>query len=195
MDDQSGTDARNLLPDYPIPPGRRPPRPIRAARPCTPVGEFAAFYRAETPRLIRFLLWHGARLADAADLAQDAMVAAHRNWDRLDNPAAWIRTVAFRARLRKLQSREQPTAEPERAAVIRPDADLDAWEISQDILQALRRLPVRQRQVLAWSLDGFTPTEIAGELGTTPAAVRSSLYKARHTLAADLGLSPQERPR
>jgi DNA-directed RNA polymerase specialized sigma24 family protein len=36
---------------------------------------------------------------------------------------------------------------------------------------------------MAWSLDGYTPAEIATELQITAEAVRASLMKARRALA------------
>ena len=47
-------------------------------------------------------------------------------------------------------------------------------------------LPLRQRQVMAWTLDGYTPAQIADELQITAEAARSSLKKARRTLATYL---------
>jgi DNA-directed RNA polymerase specialized sigma24 family protein len=32
---------------------------------------------------------------------------------------------------------------------------------------------------MAWCIDGYSPAEIAGELGADPAAVRQNLAKAR----------------
>ena len=44
----------------------------------------------------------------------------------------------------------------------------DAAEIAQDTITELDGLPARQRQIMAWTLSGFTPAEIAPELGLTP---------------------------
>src|SRR6185437_14496095 len=38
---------------------------------------FSAFYREFVPTLVASLTWHGARLADAADAAQDTMSKAY----------------------------------------------------------------------------------------------------------------------
>ena len=46
---------------------------------------------------------------------------------------------------------------------------------------------------MAWTLDGYTPAQIANELGITAEAVRSSLKKARRTLAAYLRTEGDER--
>jgi len=57
---------------------------------------FDAFYAAEFPRMVDIAYaLSGSRLA-AEDLAQDAMIAAHKQWDRvgtLDRPGAWVRRV------------------------------------------------------------------------------------------------------
>lgn len=60
------------------------------------------------------------------------------------------------------------------------------WEQRHEVLRVLDLLPLRQRQVMAWTLDGYPPAQIADELGITAEAVRSSLRKARRTLAAYL---------
>jgi DNA-directed RNA polymerase specialized sigma24 family protein len=35
---------------------------------------------------------------------------------------------------------------------------------------------------MAWTLDGFSPAEIAVEIDSNPVAVRQNLYRARETL-------------
>ena len=50
------------------------------------------------------------------------------------------------------------------------------------VLEVLRLLPYRQRQVLAWVYDGYTPAEIATILNLDSGTVRASLHKARETL-------------
>ena len=57
------------------------------------------------------------------------------------------------------------------------------YRLSADGIQALiDRLPLRQRQIMALTYDGATPSEIAEIFGSTPEAVRSRLHKARITL-------------
>ncbi|GAB2965648.1 RNA polymerase sigma factor [Saccharothrix stipae] len=148
------------------------------------VAEFSAYYRADLARLVAFLLWQGARLADAADIAQDTMAKAYAAWPTIGRPAAWTRTVASRERARRMAELDVPMARvPEPSAVLRSATDVEAWEQRQDVLRLLDLLPGRQRQVMAWTLDGFTPAEIAGQLRIEPAAVRASLKKARRRLA------------
>jgi RNA polymerase sigma-70 factor (ECF subfamily) len=52
-------------------------------------------------------------------------------------------------------------------------------------------LPQRQREVMAWHYDGYSPREIADLLGVPDDAVRSSLYQARKNLKARLSGQPR----
>jgi RNA polymerase sigma factor (sigma-70 family) len=163
------------------------------ARPEVPPGRaasdeaFIAFYRGSLPRLVAFLRWQGVPLPDAVDLAQETMVETYKLWNTIDHPATWARRVASRTWARRVaRIAEEPVADiPERLPLLAV-TDVAAWEQRHDVLRLLDQLPARQRQVLAWILNGYTPTEIANELQITPEAVRASLAKARRTLASHL---------
>ncbi|NUU25955.1 MAG: hypothetical protein HOV68_31310 [Streptomycetaceae bacterium] len=71
--------------------------PARAGREAA----FTDFYRATMPALVAFLVVRGARLADAADVAQEAMAAAYRRWHALDHPRAWVFRVSARSLARR----------------------------------------------------------------------------------------------
>ncbi|MBB1154358.1 RNA polymerase sigma factor [Amycolatopsis dendrobii] len=149
--------------------------------------EFSQFYYSTVRDLTGFLIMQGARLADAADIAQDTLCSAYRLWSAINNPRAWSYRTASRALLRRLVSgREDLVGElPEPSPLLRATA-IDGWEQQQDIVVLLDRLPPRQRQVMAWTLYGYTPKEIADELGIRPEAVRANLMKARRALAQHL---------
>ena len=74
-------------------------------------------------------------------------------------------------------------------------ADLDVADVAMTgeadeqarVLDLLRRLPLRQRQVMALAYDGYTPEEIASLLGMEPTAVRVNLQTARERLREYLG--------
>ena len=59
---------------------------------------------------------------------------------------------------------------------------VELTEEAGQVLVALQALPPRQRQVMAWIIDGFGPTEIARELGISPESARQSYAKARKNL-------------
>jgi RNA polymerase sigma-70 factor (ECF subfamily) len=146
---------------------------------------FAGFYRAFMPRLVAFLRYQGVPLQDAADIAQDTMFKACGRWSSIAAPQAWTKRVASRAWGRRLAGlTEDPVADlPEPLLTCTDVAD---WEQRHDILRILDALPLRQRQVLAWTLDGHTPGEIAVELHLPPETVRANLYKARRAVAKHL---------
>ena len=127
----------------------------------------------------------------AEDLAQEAFLAAHRNWSRLasyDRPGAWIRRVvvnlsvsAFRRRvaeakaLVRLASREEPLVDE------MPSAHAEFWT-------AVRALPRRQAQVVAlFYVDDLPVNEIADVLGVSSGSVKKHLHEARRALARTLG--------
>lgn len=156
---------------------------------------FSAFYRRFVPTLVGFLVWQGARLPDAADLAQVAMSEAYRYWSTIREPEAWVRRVASRALVRHIArvEPEDPAGEiPERSSLLRSLTNVTAWEQQHEVLRLLDLLPPRQRQVMAWTLEGYTPAEIAKELKIESDAVRSSLSKARKTLAQHLSATGDE---
>src|SRR5262245_17963896 len=147
--------------------------------------EFSTFYRGFVPTLVAFLIWQGVPLREAADIAQETMIIAYRQWSTIDRPAAWSRRVASRIWARRCaRIVEDPVADlPESVGVLWGTTDIAVWEQRHEVLRILDLLPPRQRQVLAWTLDGFPPIEIAAELQMTPEAVRASLLKARRRLA------------
>ncbi|MET9231079.1 sigma-70 family RNA polymerase sigma factor [Lentzea sp. NPDC003310] len=152
------------------------------ARTSTTHTEFADFYRSHFTSLTAFVLMHGATLVEAADIVQDTMIEAFRSWDRIDHPKAWAYRVSSRSFGRRTFSEDLVAEPPEPAPPLR-GSDLEHWEQQHDMLLLLADLPLRQRQVMAWTLSGFRPAEIAAELGVTPEAVRSSLMKARRALS------------
>jgi len=155
--------------------------------------EFSDFYRHSIVPLIGFLVVLGARPADAADVAQETMLKAYQDWNTITHPKAWVRRVASRAWGRHMaRSHEDPVDQlPEHTSLLHPASGIEASGIEaveqrHTVLQALATLPLRQRQVMAWTFDGYSAPEIAKELGIEPAAVRSSLLKARRSLTACL---------
>ncbi|SHN03666.1 RNA polymerase sigma factor [Streptomyces yunnanensis] len=156
--------------------------------------EFSAFYRKTIRSLVAFLINQGAAIHVAADIAQDTMTTAYRRWGDLRTPKAWAYKAASRAMIRKIAAvEEDPVGDvPEPTSLLaRPDA-IAEWEARHDMLPLLRSLPPRQRQVLAWTMAGFTPGDIADELGLPADTVRANLMKARRAAVAYLGTREEE---
>ena len=150
---------------------------------------FEEFVVARGPALVRFAhALSGDRLL-GEDLVQDVFVKAHRRWERIDRPEAYLRSAICRelaSRRRRRSHHEQPGDVPDAAApggvddVVQHDA---AWEL-------LRSLPVRQRAVLVlryW--EALPDREIAELLSCSEGTVRSSAARAFSALRRHPGLA------
>jgi DNA-directed RNA polymerase specialized sigma24 family protein len=156
---------------------------------CRGPGSFDDFYRSELPRLVVFVRNRmRATWEEAADVAQDALVAALVHWEEITNPGAWVRVTAERKFLRhQLRSRQgAELAGRPGWGVSGGYAPPAGGEETEVVLEMIRRLPPAQRRVMAWSFDGYAPAEIAGILGEDALTVRSNLRHARRRLAEAL---------
>jgi RNA polymerase sigma factor (sigma-70 family) len=149
--------------------------------------DFDGCYRAQIAGLIRFLCMMGATNEEAYDVAQDTFAALLVNWSTVNEPAAWIRTVATRKLRDRFRRRRVEMAALTRMRVFvqpgfEPVYAVDDADIVEMIMKGLRSLPPRQREVMAWTVSGYSPTEIAPLIGITAESVRGSLRKARLAL-------------
>jgi RNA polymerase sigma-70 factor (ECF subfamily) len=151
-----------------------------------PIKEYSLFYKESVPRLISFLRWQGAPLAEAADCVQEALMQAlPPKWETINNPHSWCRVAAFRIYRRRLSNcKEIPTAEVEFAGypLITPETNTEAIEKHHQVLRLIDQLSPRQRQVIAWTYDGASSVEVAEGLGIKISTVRSTLRAARAAL-------------
>jgi RNA polymerase sigma-70 factor (sigma-E family) len=140
---------------------------------------YAAHYR----QLVRLSVLLVRDVATAEEVVQDAFVAMHGRWTRLREPdqaLAYLRqAVVNRSRsvLRHRGVRDRHAATYDGpAAAHQPAADEAA--LAQDrrgrVLDALRELPTRQREVIAlrYYLD-LSEADIAATLGISRGAVKS----------------------
>lgn len=144
---------------------------------------FEDFYRDTVLPLVRFLVLQGAPVTDAAEIAQDTLANAYTRWSGLTHPRAWSFRVASKAWIRRATSvREDVTADPPEPSPLLRATPTNAWHVRHELITALAELPLRQRQVMAWTLSGYTPAEIATELQLTGDQVRANLHLARRKL-------------
>src|SRR5512132_2185917 len=157
---------------------------------------FEEVYLREFPRVFALAYaLSGSRWA-AEDIAQDAFVAAHRQWGRVggyDDPGAWVRRVAanlavsaVRRRLAEARALVRLAGHRELSSTDLPAEDGDFW-------RAVRQLPRRQAQVVALvALEDRATAEVAAMRGGSQRAARVHLQKARATLTVRLGLHARE---
>jgi DNA-directed RNA polymerase specialized sigma24 family protein len=157
--------------------------------------DFDEFYRRSVPSLVAFLVWQGTQLVEAANIVQDTMSKACQEWPRIDQPMAWARTAASRKLARCIASIDNDTDGQLLAynSLVPGSFDREIWERPHEVLRMLDRLSSRQRQMIAWTLEGYSPTEIASELHLGLDAVRVNLAQARRILGNYLGTTRDER--
>lgn len=163
--------------------------------PLSVVPDFADFYRANYRSVVGIVFTLSGSRTASEELAQEAFVKAHRNWQQLEahpSPEAWVKRVAINlshssarraiveAKVLTRLSRERPRVEelPEPAGRL--------WE-------AVRALPRNQAIAVTLRYHDDQPIEqIAEILDCAPATVRVHLHRGRQTLATQLDLELEE---
>lgn len=156
------------------------------------------------PRVYRFALRLTQNLQDAEDLTQETCLRAWRHRGRLRDLAAvrvWLFTIAAnlwrdRLRRRKREPRvldalgddpQAPAAPPDREAMAREEHDR--------VVEAMDRLPPRQREVLfLHALEQLPLGEIAQVLGISVDAVKASLSLARRRMRERFQTATRDAP-
>lgn len=154
--------------------------------------EFEQLYAACAPRLVRAVYAVTGDLGEAQDVVSETFMRAwssRGSLGRVEQPEAWLRTVAVRLAVSRW--RRTRTA----AAAWRRRAPSDRVpEISPDsvaLVTALRALPDAQRVAVVLHYYYDLPLEqIAAETESSLSAVKSRLSRARTALAALLSDSP-----
>ena len=137
----------------------------------------------------------------AEDVVQDAFVALHAHWWRLrdkDAAPAWLQTAVLNAarsqlRRRYVARRLNPVLAPVEVdgggvEVSSAESLVLSADESRRVLGELRRLPTRQREVLALRyLMDLSETEIASRLGISAGSVKTHASRGLSSLAVRLG--------
>ena len=157
-----------------------------------PMTEWIDIFPAYRDNLVRFAQNYAHRSCEAEDVVQDVFTRLLRPGGAgvPERPGAYLRRAVANECVShwRRRQRERLTADiPDWSAV--PDtagASLDRIVVRE----AVRRLPLRMRQVVALSfLEGMSDLDVARTLGITPVTVRTTRARAlRHlaVLLADL---------
>ncbi len=150
-------------------------------------GSFEVFFKTYQPRLVRVLISLASDSSMAEDVVSETFMKAWDKWDKVfmyDRPDSWLYKVATR-RLRRLEAQARARGSlAEDPASLQADlgraAATDEWVVSNlHLVAALRLLPRRQAEVVAWRLlVDCTVKETAGILGVTEGTVKTQLNRA-----------------
>jgi len=163
------------------------------AEPADPIQRcFDASYR----RLVGQLYGVCGDLSESEDVVAEAFaraVSRRRAFERLDNPEAWLRTVAVnlvRSRHRRRMVGERLLGRTG-AGETRHPPDLADDRIA--LVAALRALPDHQRETLALHyLADLSVADVADTLGVPVGTVKARLSRGRAALASALGTDGTE---
>jgi len=148
---------------------------------------FAEFFQESWGPCLRAVAASTGDMVRAEEQVAEAFARAWGSWrtvSRHPAPRAWVVRTALNAGASswRRRARELPLVDHDVAAPAGPGAGLDAA-----VLTALRRLPVRQREVIV--LRVFLDLDVettARQLGISPGTVRAHLARAVAALRREL---------
>ncbi|GAB3975108.1 SigE family RNA polymerase sigma factor [Actinoallomurus acanthiterrae] len=150
--------------------------------------EFQEFYRTSRDVCLRAVLAGVGDRQLAEDLVAEAFTRAWGSWNRVSRhpaPTAWVVRTALNTRVSWWRRRRREVALERDHEV----ADVSAGEAGLDpaLLAVLRRLPQRQREVIAFRVFLDLDTRATAEiLGIAPGTVTAHLSRAVTTLRGHL---------
>jgi RNA polymerase sigma-70 factor (ECF subfamily) len=148
--------------------------------------------------LFAYLGRMGVSQSQAEELAQEAFLRAWQNLDRFDPEKAafstWLFTIARRLALNELsrfsykyESTGNEYIEPETGERQTPNEDLAQKQRKQMLTQALLKLPLDQRNLLALAyVQTLELADIARIEDCPVGTIKSRLYRARQALLTQL---------
>lgn len=149
--------------------------------------EFAEFYSAAWGYCLRIVMVSMADRPLAEDLVAEAFTKAWASWRKvrgLAEPRAWVIRTAMNARVSWWRRHRQEVTLGGQDALAATSQEL---ALDSSLVAALRRLPVRQREVIALrlllDLDTSTTAEM---LGISSSTVTTHLHRAINALRRDI---------
>jgi RNA polymerase sigma-70 factor, ECF subfamily len=174
---------------------------MAASLPGTAVNLDAALARefdarlADCPRLAyRVALGVLRNVAEAEDVAQEAMLRAYRNFHRLrdrDRFRGWIARTAWRLALDRIRAARRRESRELAAQESRAERGVEnvvaSREFELHVARAMDALPEKLRLVMVLAaIEGYDTREVAALLAIPEGTVRSRLFLARKQLAESL---------
>jgi RNA polymerase sigma-70 factor (sigma-E family) len=154
--------------------------------------DFDEFVVGRSPALLRTAVLLVGDRDDAEDLLQTALLRVARHWSRaLDNPDAYTRRILVNLAYDHSRRRRRHPESTLGAVPDRPVSDAATHDDRDSLLEALQRLPERQRATVVLRFwEDLSVAETAALLecseGTVKSTTSKALAKLRHVLAVPL---------
>ena len=133
-------------------------------------------YREQGARMWHAVLAFAGDPEVASDAVAEAFAQAFRRGDEIRDPQRWIWRTVFRVAAGELKTRS-------RSVPMTIDRTYEMEEPARELVAALSRLSERQRAaVVLHHAAGYPIREVAAIVGSTPAAVKVHLMRARRRL-------------
>jgi RNA polymerase sigma-70 factor (ECF subfamily) len=149
--------------------------------------EIQDLYAASYRRLLGQLIGVTGSVAEAEDVLQEAFVRGLDHPRRLlgaDNPEAWLRTVAVNLARSRWRRAQRLVGLAPRLVEEPRVGDTDSHVV---LLQALRKLPAGQREVIAlYYLADLSVEQVSDTLGLPTGTVKARLSRGRAALSTVL---------
>jgi RNA polymerase sigma factor (sigma-70 family) len=169
-------------------------------------GHITDAYALYYPRLVRFVR-HRANTyglsearVDVEGVVQETFTLAFSRWSTIENPPAWLFTVAGRlvSRARRLDvvpAGDVKVADEARWSSLAPRADLDDVHAAREVVAAIAALPGKQRAATYLRhVAGWSAPEIAELLACAPATVHTHVHRGTAAVRAARRESDLDRP-
>ena len=150
--------------------------------------ELEALYRELRPYAFAIAYRMLGSVSEAEDVVQDAFVRVRPRLSAVEHPTAYLRTAIVNGCRDRARSAGRAEAGMRRLRVI---AEVSTTDKPSELLDAVARLPYKQRAVLVlryWA--DLREPEIAEIVGVRPATVRSITSRAFDRLRKDLPDEP-----
>jgi RNA polymerase sigma-70 factor (sigma-E family) len=134
--------------------------------------DLISLYRSRYADMVRVAFLLTGSTEEAEEIVQEAFVKIRNRIDRVDNPAAYLRTTVVNG----CRNRHRRILVERRHA--RPTDGMSHDHVDE-LSDALAGLPLRQRTAIVLRYyAGMTEAEIAGALGCRPGTVKSLCHRA-----------------
>jgi RNA polymerase sigma factor (sigma-70 family) len=144
-------------------------------------GQIEDLYRRDGDRLWRALLAYAGDREIASDAAAEAFAQLVRRSGAIREPERWLWKAAFKIATGELKERG-------RRIHVQIEGSYELEAPALDLVAALGELSEKQRAaVVLHDAAGYTNKEIAVIIGSTPAAVKVHVARARRRLRQRLG--------